>query len=240
MRGASLAAMTVLTLGALSVPAVAQIVRDHRTGGTGSAASAANVANKPLRIYLTSLYCAANQNEDTWPRKDRDEPHVLVFAADLRGSTAKGSVTISPVFSDVDNGHTRELNLQCYPLEGGSTLIGTDNDYLVLVAAMESDNNLNPGTTVNKLRSVLLPKLQAYKGSGMGRTELSYWLRRDMDVAIDAARGSYGNEDDRVGQIHEIKWGQTALDTARAGRPQEVRHLFYGGGSGYSVIYRLE
>jgi hypothetical protein len=96
--------MTVLTLGALSSAAMAQ-VRDPGAGGTWTtqpggvfdgtwSAQPAAPSDTPLRVYFTGLTCGKVSNDNTWPRSDRDEPYVVVFSADLRGS-GSGTVIVS-------------------------------------------------------------------------------------------------------------------------------------------------
>src|SRR5262245_50868062 len=92
-----LAALAALMLGTLSGPAAAQI-RDHGTTGgtTGTADPGGNPQgtdgiSTPLRCYLTRIYCEDESNDNTFPNPDHDEIYAVIFAADLRGATAKGA-----------------------------------------------------------------------------------------------------------------------------------------------------
>jgi hypothetical protein len=225
-RAATLAAITVLALGTLSGPAVAQ------------------ATNKPLRAHFTKLHCGNQSNDNTWPNPDHDEPYVVIFVADLRGSTAYGRVFISQVFTDVDEGEDRYDSLQIWPLDGSSgSPIGSDDDYIMLAAMLESDNNLNPGNIYNKLQRVLPALASNYKATGMSRAVIASNLAGVMGRTIDTARKDYGDEDDRIGGIFEIVWGANGLRAAQLGHHVDSLPIFYGfDGSAmlYQLTFRLE
>jgi hypothetical protein len=220
-RAASLAAITLLMLGTLSGPAVAQ------------------ATNTPLRAFFTKLTCNQQSDDNTWPNPDHDEPYLVIFAADLRGSTAHGRVFISQVFSDVDTGETRTDSLQFWSLDGNAEPIGSDDDYVVLAALLESDNNLNPGNIYNKLQRLRV-NLATYKTSGLSRAAIASNLAVDMDLAIDAARHDYGDDpDDRIGGVFGILWGTEWLPVARSGQTVTRSALLVGNGSKYSLEFQL-
>jgi hypothetical protein len=247
-RAASLAAIAALSLGALSSPAVAQVVRDHRTPGGGiwtvppviGGTWTAQPTGTPLRVYLASLYCADESNDNTWPNPDHDEPYVVIFSADLRGGGASGRVFTTQEFSDVDNDESRSVMLQFWSLNGDGSPIGSSDDFIFLAALMESDNSNNRTAVQNKVSSVLIPKLAAYRQSGMSRATMVSNLRADMDLAIETSRDDYDDEDDRVGGIYEVFWGPNELNAARAGHAVDLMPSFVGSDSRYTLTFRLQ
>jgi hypothetical protein len=220
-RAMSLAAITALVLGALPSPAVAQ-----------------TPAGKPLRCILMRLTCEDESNDNTWPNPDHDEPYVLVFAADLRGPVARGTV-FSRSYDDVDTNETRAVNLQFWSLDGSTgSPIASDNDYIFLAAMLEDDGNLSHVTRI--VRNTLLGRLDAYRLSGLSRAAMTSRLIEDMDLVIESARRNSGDADDRIGGIFEIVWGANGLNAARAGHAVELFPRFVGSGSSYKLHFRLE
>jgi hypothetical protein len=222
-RAASLAAISLLMLGTRSGPAVAQ------------------VTNTPLRAYFTNLLCLDQSDDNTWPFPDHDEPYVVIFAADLRGGAVSGRVLFSQIFDDVDKNESRSDMLQVWAPDGNSAPINSANDYVILVALMEEDSSsYGFGPVRDLIRSqlykVMLPKLQAYKQSGLSRPAMISNLRADMTQAIDASRV----DDDRVGEVFDLVWTPSSLDLARAGQPVDLRPTFIGSDSSYQLTFRLQ
>jgi hypothetical protein len=253
-RAASLAAISVLMLGTLSGAAVAQGILDGLRPPTGSGTVLQPVGdpNRPLRVYLTTLKCLKQSNDNTWPRPDHDEPYVLIFAADLRGTTARGAVFVTREFSDVDAGDSRSPMLRFWWLDGEADSplgqpIRSINDYIFLAAVNESDFSGMSHHIRDELSSVLIPKLTAYKQAGMSRSTMVNNLRVDMDLAIRAAIDDYvsptgdeGDEDDRVGGVQEIFFGANALQAAQAGSTVRRHCDFEGSGSRYTLTFQLQ
>jgi hypothetical protein len=251
-RAASLAAITVLTLGTLSGPAGAQVVRDHRThsggagtgqpaaptGGTGTAQPSAASNTTPLGAFFTKLTCNRESDDNTWPNPDHDEPYLVIFAADLRGGTAKGAVFGSQIFWDTDTGETKDTSLQFWPLNGSSgSPIGSEDDYIFLAQLRESDQSPGETTyqdTLTSLKLSLIPKLRAYKQAGMSRAAIASALRADMDLAFQVQDG-----DDQIGPVWEIFWGTEWLPMARSGQPVYRSAVLVGNGSSYSLEFQL-
>jgi hypothetical protein len=248
-QAASLAAITVLMLGTVSGPAVAQMVRDHRThsGGTSTTQPAANANTTPMRAFFTKLTCSQESDDNTWPFADHDEPYLVIFAADLRGGTAKGAVFGSQIFYDTDTGEIKDTSLQFWSLDGSSgSPIGSEDDYIFLAQLMESDQGPGDDTYQSVLKEVrlsLIPKLRAYKQAGMSRATMASALRTDMDLAIERGRQEYGTArgeaDDRVGPVFEILWGTEWLPMARSGQPVTRSAGLLGNGSSYSLEFQL-
>jgi hypothetical protein len=255
-RAASLAAITVLMLGTVSGPAVAQIVRDHRThsGGTSPTQPAANANTTPLRAFFTKLTCTQESDDNTWPFPDHDEPYLVIFAADLRGGTAKGAVFGSQIFYDTDTNETKTTSLQFWSLDGSSgSPIGSDDDYIILAQLMESDQRPGDDYYQELLGQVksLIPKLQAYKQAGMSRATMESLLRTDMDLVIetvlqdeaaqsDIANGSpFNDPDDRIGGVFGILWGTEWLPVARSGQTVTRSARLVGNGSSYNLEFQL-
>jgi hypothetical protein len=224
-QATGLAAITVLMLGTLPSAAMAQ--------------APAN-ANTPLRVYLARLTCLQESNDNTWPNPDHDEPYVVIFAADLRGGTAQGRVFMSPTYQDVDSLETRDVGLQFWSLDGTGSPINSSEDFIFLVQLMEEDDYRNPLVLLNSL-SNLSQIVQNYKRAGMSRAEMVYWLREDMDRAIEGSRPrQYGGGDDRVGGIYELSWGPNELQAARAGYAVDLLPEFVGSDSRYQLTFRLQ
>lgn len=222
-RTARLAATTLLALGALTSTASAQ--------GTST----------PLRAYFTKLQCEQVSNDNTWPRSDRDEPYLVIFAVDLRNGGAHSRTFASQEFSDVDTGSVRNDNLQFWSLRGGvGQPISSEADFIFLVAVLESDNSSNRTAVRNKVSSVLTAKLASYKQSGMTRNAISNALKADMDLAVETARDDYSDADDRVGGVSTIYWYPSELAAARSGVAQSKVYTFSGSGSRYKVTFRLQ
>jgi hypothetical protein len=220
-RAAGLAAITVLMLGTLSGPAGAQ------------------ATNTPLRAFFTKLTCNQQSDDNIWPNPDHDEPYLVFFAADLRDGTASGRVFLK-AFVDVDTNGVRDDSLQLWPLYGGSgSPIGSEDDYIFLVALLESDDVYNLLHMDTKVASVLLPKLTAYHKAGMSRGAMVSSLRTDMDLAIEVARKAKGDADDRVGPVFEILWGTEWLPAARSGQTVFRSAVLVGNGSTYSLEFQL-
>jgi hypothetical protein len=233
-RTARRAAMTVLTLGALSGAALAQ------TGifdGTWTYQPVAPVST-PLRAYFTGLTCHKVSNDNTWPRSDRDEPYVVIFSADLRG-TGSSTVIVSQEFSDVNTGTTKNDWHQFWSVAGYGSPIGSSNDYIFLAALMECDTSANRTAVRNRVANTLIPKLVAYKQGGMSRVAMVSNLMTDMDGAIEASRRTTGDEDDRVGGIQEVLFSAADLESARAGQGREQARTFVGSDSRYTVRFRV-
>jgi hypothetical protein len=195
----------------------------------------------PLRVYFTRLYCHDVSDDNTWPRSDRDEPYVVVFAADLRGGNALGRVFVSQEFSDVDTGSTRTDLMPIWGLDGNGAPINSYQDTIFLVALMECDETSNRGAIKRKLSSVLLPKLASYKAAGMPYSSIVGNLRIDMSLALDQARATYQDEDDRVGGLTEVFFSAPGqLERARAGQAVELTREFRGSDSRYTLTFRLQ
>jgi hypothetical protein len=224
-QAASLAAITVLMLGTLSGPAVAQ--------------ASANANTKPLRVSFVKLQCLQQSNDNTWPNPDHDEPYVVIFVADLRGGAANGKV-FSSIFRDVDAGEASSATLQFWALDGNGAPIGSDDDYIMLAAMLESDGWGNLSAIYNRLANTLIPRLVSYKASGMSRSAIAGALSADMDLAIEAARDDHDDEDDRIGGIFEMLWGQNGLEAARAGNAVDLLPVFEGSGMRYQLTFRLQ
>jgi hypothetical protein len=237
-RAASLAALTVLMVGTLSSAAEAQ----RFTPVPGTILSPLQpVTTTPLRLYFTRLYCHDVSNDNTFPKPDRDEPYVVVFAADLRGSTAAGRVFNSQVFGDVAANQLRETNLQVWSLNGNGAPINSSQDVIFLAALMESDNSNNWVAVRDKLSSILIPKLQSYKAAGMSYGQMVGNLRIDMDLALDKARATHQDEDDRVGGLTEVFFSAPGqLERARSGIAVYETRDFQGSDSRYTLTFRLQ
>jgi len=217
-RAASLAAITVLMLGTLSGKAVAQ------------------ATDTPLRAYFTKLTCLEQSDDNTWPNPDHDEPYLVIYAADLRGSLGSGKAITSQIFSDVDKGEDRYDSLLIWPLFSiSSSPIGSDDDYIFLAALMESDDYRNASAVHDKVYQTLEPKLRVYKAAGVSRAKMVSDLRADMDLAIEASRGG----DDRIGPVFEILWGTEWLPVARSGQTVTRSAILLGSDSKYSLEFQL-
>lgn len=244
-RAAGLAALTIALLGALSSAAMAQGVRDHRVPGSDTwtiqpiSGTPAPTTGTPLRVYFTGLTCGKVSNDNTWPRPDRDEPYVVIFSADLRGS-GNAKVFVSQEFSDVDTGSSRDDWLQFWSVSGYGSPINSSNDYIFLVALMECDNSKNRLAVRDKVSNVLHPKLASYKQAGMSRSAMVSNLKADMDLAIETSRGTYSDADDRVGGIQEVLFSAQDLEIARSGHARTNWLNFVGSGSRYTLKFQLQ
>jgi hypothetical protein len=234
-RTARLGAITVLMLGAMSSAAMAQF--GSIFGSSWTAQPVAPIST-PLRVYFTGLTCGKVSNDNTWPRSDRDEPYVVVFSADLRGS---GSATViaSQEFSDVNTGTTRTDWHQFWSVSGYGSPIGSSNDYIFLAALMESDNSSNRMAVRNRVSNILLPKLATYKQAGLSRSAMVSNLMTDMHGAIESSRSTFQDEDDRVGGVQEVLFSAADLESARAGQGRDRVLSFVGSDSRYTVTFRV-
>src|SRR5688500_3659249 len=100
-RAAGLAAITVLMLGTLPGAARAQGIFN----GGWTVQPAANANTTPLRAYFTKLQCLDETDDGFF--SNSDEPYVVIFVADLRGSNSVSKVFFSQIFGDVDKDETR-------------------------------------------------------------------------------------------------------------------------------------
>jgi hypothetical protein len=222
MREASLAAITVLTLGTLSSPAMAQ-----------------DPATTPLWVYFARLECLDVSNDNTWPNPDQDEPYVVIFTADLRGEEAKGRVFVSQVFRGMEAGESVSDFMSIWDLNGnGAPMRGNDN--LFLVALMESDSIENSDAIRANLGSFLIPRLTIYRQAGLEVPEIGDQLRRDMESALGSLRATVQDEDDRVGDIFKFFFNGNELRAARAGFPGDLFPEFVGKDSRYRLTFRLQ
>jgi hypothetical protein len=219
-RAASLGAVTLLMLGTLPGAAVAQS------------------AAKPLQVYLWQLHCV--QESDDGLLSFSDEPYVMVFAADLRGGTAQARVRNYWYFHGMSTGDTDDAEFRFWSLDGTTgSPIGSDDDYIFLVALMESDDGWGSNLTrvETRMTNFMIPRLRSYKQSGLSRASMASLLRADMDLAIEAAR----DNDDRIGGIYEVLWGPNGLRAAQAGYPVDLIPRFQGSDSSiYTLTFRLQ
>jgi hypothetical protein len=237
-------------LGTLSAPATAQGVRGPfgpifgTPGGGGTVQpvqpinanpAGGGTSSVPLRVSFTGLFCHDESNDNTFPNPDHDEMYVVIFRADLRNGGARGRVTVSQEFGDVDTGESRSDNLALWDLNGNGSPMGS-NDYIFLAALMECDDSANIGALRRKVSSVLLPKLASYKAAGMSRLQMIGNLRIDMDLAIDSAKAG----DDRVGGITEVFFTDFQLARARTGIASNEFREFTGSDSRYRLTFRLQ
>jgi hypothetical protein len=209
-----------LTLGVLSGPAAAQ-----------------TTATKPLRVYFTQLLCEDESNDNTWPNPDHDEPYVLVFSADFGGATPRGRMFISPVFSDVDTGETRDARVSVWGLDGNGAPLKNE---VFLVQLMESDDNLNPGNLHRKLTEQLIPKMLSYKQAGISKDTIGALLHGDMQNIIRIHRGDYGDADDMVGSPFRVYYGDRNIEDAEKGIPVDRLQTIKGSDSSYKLTFRLQ
>jgi hypothetical protein len=220
VRAASLGAVTLLMLGTLPGAAVAQSTA------------------KPLEVYLWKVHCV--QESDDGLLSFADEPYVVIFAADLRGGTAQASVRLFWYFDGMSTGDTLDGRLRFWSPDGTTASpIGSDDDYIFLVALMESDDGYGANMTRVKttMTNSMIPRLKSYKQSGLSRASMASLLRADMDLAIEAAR----DNDDRIGGIYEVLWGPNGLKAAQAGYPVELIPRFQGSDSSiYTLTFWLQ
>jgi hypothetical protein len=196
-----------------------------------SPAAAANV-DTPLRVYFTKLQCI--DESDDWGNSD--EPYVVLFAADMRGATPRAIVRRSAIFGDVDTGETRESSLQFWALDGSGDPIAGAEDFIFLVALLESDSSGNASNVQRRMESTLIPKLQSYKAAGLSRTAIANNLRADMDLVIQATKGS----DEQYGDVRELYYYGSDLRRAQDGNAVDKTYIFQGGDYKYYLTFRLQ
>jgi hypothetical protein len=233
-------AITGLLLASLSGTAMAQGGRVIRIPDGGLIATPIvaqpTASDRALQVLCVKLKCLDVSNDNTWPRSDLDEPYILTFTADLRGGGARGWVSVSSEFSDVESGSTR------FPCNYPSWLslleqqqIRSQNDYIFLTALLESDDSSERTAIRNAVSNVMLSKLASYKAAGMSRATMVSNLTSDMNLAIDGPR----DDDDRVGGVQEVLFDAAALQAAWAGSPTDRLHNFVGNGSQYQITFQV-
>jgi hypothetical protein len=194
--------------------------------------AAADNPETPLRVYFTRLHCL--DESDDWGNSD--EPYVVVFAADLRGSQPKAIVRRSQIFEDVDTGDTRTGNLQFWALDGSGDPITSQEDYLFLVALLESDDAWNTVTVQQQIQATLIPRLINYRAIGLSRSAIASQLRADMDFVLRASKGS----DEQYGQTREVLFFTSDLRRAREGNAVDRTYTFTGSDCRYTLTFRLQ
>lgn len=190
--------------------------------------------NRELRMDLTKLYCYREDGDGIFDL--HDEPYLVMFAADLSGPVPRAFTIRSQIWGDVDGGETKYAtqSMQVWDFDGtGSPILNPDK--LIFLGAMMECDGPEPGyngeyadRVVYRVQSDLLPKLLAYKASGLSRDTMVKNLAKDMDIAVNAAR----SKDDRIGPVEELRLTMDDVLRARTGPWVPVtKTIRYGTGS---------
>jgi hypothetical protein len=207
-RVMSLAAITALGLGALSAPAAAQ-------------------TPTPLNIRIAQLHCLDETDDGRF--SNSDEPYLVMFTANAQIPVLAGLDAYGDLFGDVDTGETREIGSVL------ASLFNSDDERLVLVALLESDDSGNRRRIQTKLRDRMNASLLKLKAVRSGRDFLAQSLGRLMQQILDENRGN----DEQIGGVQDLVWGQYAIDQAKAGALVRKRLTFVGHDGKYEVRFEL-
>lgn len=235
-------------LGGLGRPAAADaslgLGSVFSSGGKAAQAATATNPNIPLRMDLWKLQCLDEQDDGTFDL--HSEPYLVVFAADTSLWYSRAFAVRSQIFGDVDTGETHypTSGMQIWDFNNNATPITDPNKLIFLAALLECDGpssgyqGANADAVQRKVQSELIGKLYTYRSAGLSRDAIVNNLKNDMNVAINAARGS----DDRIGTVQELRLSLAEVEQARLGYQTQVTKtvIHKESGAEYRAIFVLQ
>jgi uncharacterized membrane protein YgcG len=210
--------------------------------GSSASAQAPADPSTPLRITFARLTCLEETNE--W--SSSDEPYVVMFVADLSGTSPTSYVKYTQIFPDVDKNETHWASLPIwwtYGFADHGAPIASPDDVIILVALMESDgSDLQPLTIRNGLGDPgnMLFQLNRYwsdyQAKRLSHAEVASRLKSHMERQID---NNYKDGDDRIGPVQELRLTSASLQSARAGTMHTFRLSFFGDWGLYELFFEM-
>lgn len=159
---------------------------------------------------------------------DSDEPYVVAFVANL--ATSSTNAVRSDVLGDADKGESKWHTVRLF--DGA---IPNPDDVIIVVALMESDENVSRTETVrSNVEWELTNRFFDYKLSGFGRTEIVRRLDTDMYDVINKYKGG----DDQIAYPQELRVTATDVATAHA-QNRVAKFLDFWNGPAYRLYFEV-
>jgi hypothetical protein len=197
-------------------------------------------ASHAYTLDFYAIKCIDESNEAS----SHDEPYVLFFVGNLAGSpVATGAAKRSQVFNGVDDGETKYQTVRLWGTGGGSAPMPGNNpdNLIVLVQIMEHDGNSDPNAIRATMQAVMGANIAQYKLQGWSRSKIVSELKKDMSGIINTFDFPVQNDDDRVGNIMELRVDAGDIAYVHAGNTGYYTLQQNDGGDGsYRTYFRLK
>jgi hypothetical protein len=199
------------------------------TAAPRPASAASTQTQTPLQLVATQL--TANHTTGEW---GKDEPYLVLFAADLSNPNGRGVTKHTGTFKMNAKGqNTAYPNVQVWSISGSKAPITDTNDVLVLAALMENDSD-DPAVIANNVDSRVQSMLAAYHT--LSYTSLVSKLRTEMDNAIGQAR----KHDEQIGLTQSVSvTSGNVVDASHGVKVSLFPLRFTGHNANYELTFTL-
>jgi hypothetical protein len=196
-------------------------------------------ASHAYALDFYAIKCLDESNEAS----SHDEPYVLFFVGNLGSSpVATGVAKRTNVFTGVDDGETKYQNVRLWGTGGGYAAMPGNNpdNLIVLVQIMEHDGNSDPNAIRAAMQSIMGANIAQYKLQGWSRSTIVSHLKSDMAGIINTFDFPVQNDDDRVGNIMELRVDAGDIAYVHAGNTGYYTLQQNDGGDGsYRTYFKL-
>jgi len=195
---------------------------------TSTPSKTPNPSATPLQLSLTKLYANHTTGE-----VGRDEPYLIIFAADLSKPKGRGVTTKVDDLSMNANGHNIVYpNVPLWPTDASKAPINNTEDVLVLAAMMENDSD-SPEQVRRSVDSVVQDALAT--NHSLPYSSLVSKLRSKMNSAINAAL----KHDERIGLTQSVSVTSGDVLDATNGQKPGITLRFIGHNANYEATFTL-